>query len=541
MTVDQEHLPILDATQLIDNIYALALDPSGFPQFLAGWREALTLRTLSIKDITPHLEQAVQLLDRLEQAEGDGQQSTNQTPHIVFQVDSSGEIHSANDFTRKFIDAAGQLPISQQSDQELRKLAREVATTESPRLERFYASRDSDAEEIVFLVSNISRLPIRPNSAQVICTSVLWPVGLDDFLKKTYAFSKAELAVIRMLVDGKNSRDIASIRNRSWETVRTQLRKILKKSGVENQLDLVRLVLGYLSNFTNDLGVEDATQIFSFQTLETDDACVTEFLELGNKRTSSGTLLFLHGFEHGHMPSRQFLNLAQGKGKHLIAPLRMGFGATTMLNVDQPHRAILPLIQDTDSLQVIACGSGFHTALQLANALPEKVSSITAIDPWLPKSLGLSTRQGHLPWVLTMEQAMASVPFLLTAMGSYFPTADPKQYLAMLYRHSTLDLALIEKPETLREIVWLYQKLNASPLGACFDIEDASEDWADEIAQAKTAITVVSEAPLRDGSTQVDTSALAELNPGHIRCVSLPSHGQFLLHSDYCAEIIDLD
>jgi hypothetical protein len=49
----------------------------------------------------------------------------------------------------------------------------------------------------------------------------------------------------------------------------------------------------------------------------------------------------------------------------------------------------------------------------------------------------------------------------------------------------------------------LYQKLNASPLGACFDIEDASEDWADEIAQAKTAITVVSEAPFDFYSTWV--------------------------------------
>jgi DNA-binding CsgD family transcriptional regulator len=62
-----------------------------------------------------------------------------------------------------------------------------------------------------------------------------------DGLSKIFALTGSERSVAAMLVNGTDVSEIAETRGTSTETVRSQLKSILSKTGVRSQVDLVRL------------------------------------------------------------------------------------------------------------------------------------------------------------------------------------------------------------------------------------------------------------------------------------------------------------
>ena len=64
-----------------------------------------------------------------------------------------------------------------------------------------------------------------------------------DGLAGLYGLTEAEDKVCRLLVSGHDTRDIAEQRGVSIETVRTQVKRVLQKAGVQNRASLIRLAL----------------------------------------------------------------------------------------------------------------------------------------------------------------------------------------------------------------------------------------------------------------------------------------------------------
>ncbi len=54
--------------------------------------------------------------------------------------------------------------------------------------------------------------------------------------------TKAELEVLRLILDGKGNKEIARLRHRSVRTIEDQRRRIMHKVGVDNAVDLIREV-----------------------------------------------------------------------------------------------------------------------------------------------------------------------------------------------------------------------------------------------------------------------------------------------------------
>jgi two-component system response regulator FixJ len=54
--------------------------------------------------------------------------------------------------------------------------------------------------------------------------------------------TKAETEVLRLILDGKGNKEIARLRHRSVRTVEDQRRRIMRKVGVDNPVDLIREV-----------------------------------------------------------------------------------------------------------------------------------------------------------------------------------------------------------------------------------------------------------------------------------------------------------
>jgi DNA-binding CsgD family transcriptional regulator len=74
-------------------------------------------------------------------------------------------------------------------------------------------------------------------------------------LRLSYGLTTAESQIAQLLIDGYEPLQIASIRERSLATVRTQVRRILAKAGARRQLDLVRnaLVAAYEERLSREL------------------------------------------------------------------------------------------------------------------------------------------------------------------------------------------------------------------------------------------------------------------------------------------------
>ena len=58
-----------------------------------------------------------------------------------------------------------------------------------------------------------------------------------------FYLTPSEQDICQLLVEGFSSREIADKRSSSFETVRGQIKKVLLKTGVRKQADLVRLAL----------------------------------------------------------------------------------------------------------------------------------------------------------------------------------------------------------------------------------------------------------------------------------------------------------
>ena len=89
----------------------------------------------------------------------------------------------------------------------------------------------------------------RNTSTEFPCARVILLVSdHGDELKKAaagfaeiYGLTKAELAILRALAAGQNSGLIATETGRSIQTVRTQIKSLLQKTGAKGQSDLIRM------------------------------------------------------------------------------------------------------------------------------------------------------------------------------------------------------------------------------------------------------------------------------------------------------------
>ncbi len=65
-----------------------------------------------------------------------------------------------------------------------------------------------------------------------------------DVVKKFFPISASELAVLDLVVRGMTNAEIAEARGRSLETVNSQMKSLIRKSGTRNRTELVRVAVG---------------------------------------------------------------------------------------------------------------------------------------------------------------------------------------------------------------------------------------------------------------------------------------------------------
>lgn len=70
-----------------------------------------------------------------------------------------------------------------------------------------------------------------------------WTESVSETLRRLYKLTAAEIEIVRAIVGGRIVKQIARDRDRSTETVRTQVRSILSKTGTHSQAELACVAL----------------------------------------------------------------------------------------------------------------------------------------------------------------------------------------------------------------------------------------------------------------------------------------------------------
>lgn len=83
----------------------------------------------------------------------------------------------------------------------------------------------------------------RRHMVLLVTTEPAWQPELITAIRTHFSLSSAEIEVLRGLVECRSAKDIAALRRRSLDTVRSQIRAILAKTKTHTQTELVRLVL----------------------------------------------------------------------------------------------------------------------------------------------------------------------------------------------------------------------------------------------------------------------------------------------------------
>jgi DNA-binding CsgD family transcriptional regulator len=188
-----------------------------------------------------------------------------------------------------------------------------------------------------------------------------WPDAYDKILSSMFALCPAEIEILKDLYLGFESSAIAERRGRSVHTVRTQIKSIMEKIGVNNQRRLVRLLSTLFQLDASD-GIRPATtDCYARHAFDLNQEQRLEYCEYGDPK---GRVVVLITPTISPQPSPFIGKLALNNNLRVIAPFRPGSGlSSTRGSSDGPEAIAKDYFQLLDELgiekaQVVGCDSG---------------------------------------------------------------------------------------------------------------------------------------------------------------------------------------
>ena len=246
-----------------------------------------------------------------------------------------------------------------------------------------------------------------------------------------FDLTDAERRILRHLVNGDAPQDIASQRQTSVQTVRTQIKSLLAKTGFSSQVDLMRQI--------TTIGRRDPVEDPAIPSSGSDHhprpaprilrqfrpalGGMMEYTRIGPK--DGRPVLYLHGLIDSLTMSDNIHAALHAHGIRLIAPVRPSFGGSTAYGSQEtPEQgfadrvvALLDHLQIEAPVPVIGHMAGAFYAYHLAQRHPQRIAQIVAVagavpmaEPWQFAKMS----KGHRIAGLTARRA----PSLLRLLSS---------------------------------------------------------------------------------------------------------------------------
>ena len=567
-------MPPDDEHEIIEQIYALVSAPDQYDAFmlsLQGKLDALTEHSDAEAKrgdvLGGHMKRASALIDIITPWQRDSDAELHGVLAMKMQatlaVDGTGRIVDANDAAKVIygIDREASLDDLPLDREEATTLLRMVQDTTGHR-----PARNSPNNVIRFLNHDTGRsilATIEPHilkrteeTVAIVKTSDIgWPSHLGPILQDLFDLTRAEVEIVRSMVEGDRVQEIARRRCSAVKTVRSQLSAIFAKTDTTSQMECVRMVFGLSLMHDVDEGQLVAARIQASQSTPfypRDDQ--RKVLCLKNGRcidysvfgaSDGDPVLFYHCQAFGDVWFKEAVDAARMAGLTIIAPLRPGFGHTTLYEGESSDpRAFAPdvaLLMDhlgIDYAPIISVSSGLVHALAAAERMPGRIGSIIATHPLLPvlSDDDLEGTNGYnylIPHTrLHFPQA---VRFLCKAGFAFVTSAGPAAFGKAVMRASPKDTEWISRPDIL-PVMEQGRRIHQHQ-GYVGNYGDISyrEDWSDLLANASVPVMLV----IGENDRNVQWKSARRWSGAfpHIELTIMPDSG-YMVHHQHYAQIL---
>lgn len=386
----------------------------------------------------------------------------------------------------------------------------------------------------------------------IMTNDIYWPGYLGPILQDLFDLTHAEIEVIRLLLAGETVGEIAKKRATSTTTVRTQLRSIFAKTSTGSQMECMRMVIGLALMHDRDDGDlvasriqasldtghyprESQRQLFTLKSGRRLDYAV-----FGAKPGSKckGVILFYHDQAFGDTWFKDAVAAATRAGLQIIAPLRPGFGRTTLYEgeASDPHVFARDVREWLDALHIdkavlMTLRSGLVHGLAAAQLMPDRFVKLTAANPILPATCDADL-EGTNGYNLLIPKTRLHFPqalrFLCKAGFAFVTAKGPDAFAKAVIRSSPRDYEWVSRAEILPVITaGLPIHREQGYLGNYGDIAYA-QDWTELLVNSPVPIRLV--IGEHDRNVQWAAARHWDATLDHAQLVVLPDSGYFVQH-----------
>lgn len=534
----------------MDAAYEVALDPERYDELVEQWHKELTqasdkqgfdsdedgpaqehgLAQTEQSPMADHFQRASTILERVHRDDWKPNAERAESAQVAMPevlLSRSGTILRANFGATALLSArAGQplstLDIAPAAQASLRIRCQNISTRtgdERPDLLRIARSGD-DRPLVVMLNSttfeNKDALALR-------CAEIVWPETLGPLLERAFDLTSAECQIVRSMVAGHNTAAIAEARGTSKETVRTQIRQLLAKTGTHSQLELIRITIGFSmmsqqaearasalpgahpqqpagdnSNLSNKAALEPLAKSTVHRLRNGTDF---ELVQYGPDNGQPVLVFHDEVIGDGFVPPL----FRQAPGYLWLVAVRRGFGSTsfqlTDKSTEQDHQTeadalnevLSALHANLPAAPLLAHGNGIFFASAFARSYPERCTSITALVASLPGEAGVKNSNRYTAFMAGMSQrAPAMLRFAAQAGFAMYARIGTQRFLQRVYGDSEADREIIYSPDCLNDLEHGSRLTLAQGYrGFFYDELALVEDWSEQFLATPVPVRIM--------------------------------------------------
>jgi pimeloyl-ACP methyl ester carboxylesterase/DNA-binding CsgD family transcriptional regulator len=496
--------------EIVTSLYDTALDPSlHYERLIDVWEEKVgpILRLDGEKGgefldtfLEDHAQRAAMVLDRTpaEIVVNPLHALLNSLlPTAAFVVEPDGTVRQSNAaavsvFGVRGGDAADALPFDADEIELYRTEVQSVAGLSAGN--RYLRCHLGDGGRVVvFRLSPLDPSRYGGQFVLAISTELAWPEALSVMIKDAFQLTSAEIDIVRGLVEGQTIGALAASRERSLETIRTQVKSILNKTRTKSQADLLRVTLNLMDMVGGDsermaarglAGSAAAGQLapVPFQTLWRPDGRRADYVILGDP---AGRPIIFMPMKYGLIRWPAVAEaLARRNGYKVIVPIRPGYGHSSPVprrasRVDVVSDDLLALMDHLGvaAAPVIALGPDSFFAYSFARRHPGRLTAILICGGGFPTLSHIQLERmskWHRFVRANARYAPKILPFLIKAGFSLARRIGKAGFVRLVHQNSPNDLALCDTPE-------IFEALLTGSEISFSDWHSAHEAFAEEV------------------------------------------------------------
>ena len=331
-----------------------------------------------------------------------------------------------------------------------------------------------------------------------------WDERLISVLQSAFGVTDAEIEICRLLLELRDTNDIAEYRNASAHTIRTQLRSIFAKTETTSQVDLVRM-LGLLS--THIVSLENRTSAKWQDPLGRQRVFKDEFGKdiaytwMGDP--DGRPAIMSHGLATGYMLHERARQRLREGGIKLYCISRPGFGDSEPSVHTDPiegaANALLSLSRHLELDRWIAVGLAVGTPpiFRVANRTDSGVVAVVCASSFIPFAAAQTDEDGfeHFsPMRRVANKFMRSSPTLaeLAVMIAYrmMKVRGPEFAWQSMYSACEADRAAAKDPDCVALIRTAVSHLTAQKhKGLHSDMRIIVSEWDHDFLHCEVPVT----------------------------------------------------